>query len=103
MNDMHCFLENACLLARDKAKLAMSQCETPKYFFDQRDTWIHSYAFSQAEFTRCLECATLFKMALVNCEQYATISRMFNEAQQFTGFFAEYSEEVIKNGGIQLE
>jgi hypothetical protein len=97
MDEMNEFLKKNCHLTDASLNKVKENCKTLFEFFDQFDQSTNSnlYEFNKDEFALCIECLTVFKKALIDCEEYATISDTFNEEQNIKVFLDSYYKKAL--------
>ena len=103
MDEMNEFLTKNCLLTDVSLQKVSEKCQTLFEFFDQIDQSLKDnsnlYEFNKDEFTVCIECLTMYKKALTDCEEYATISNTFcNEKEQnINDFLDTYYKKALNS------
>ena len=96
---MNKFLSEICHLTDVSLSKVNENCKTIFEFFDLFDQSLKTnsnlYEFNKDEFTLCIECLTVHKKALIDCEEYATISDTFNEEQNINEFLETYYKNAL--------
>ena len=99
MDEMNEFLTKICRLTDVSLIKVSEKCQTLFEFFDQFDQSLKTnsnlYEFNKDEFTVCIECLTVYKKALIDCKEYATISETFSEEQNIKEFLDTYYEKAL--------